>query len=156
MDGHGAVCTHTPRSSIVVWDWRSYDCSYIWFVFYRIWERCSMMFPFHVSGRSSRNRERAHVPVPWLLRACESGEGRGAFCVGGHEIEMGAKLHLHESHAHAHVRSSGLVCSGLVWSGRLHANLRCTRAWTGPNNGLMLIRGKWVTGTHRVSRCIDL
>ena len=47
-----------------------YDCSYIWFVFHCIWERCSMMFPFHVSGRSSRNGERAHVPVPRLLRPC--------------------------------------------------------------------------------------
>ena len=27
-----------------------------------------MMFPFHVSGRSSRNGERTHVPVPRLLR----------------------------------------------------------------------------------------
>ena len=34
-----------------------------------------MMFPFHVSGRSSRNGERAHVPVPRLLRA---GGGVGA------------------------------------------------------------------------------
>ena len=29
-----------------------------------------MMFSFHVSGRSSRNGERAHVPVPRLLRLC--------------------------------------------------------------------------------------
>jgi hypothetical protein len=38
-------------------------------VFHCIWKRCSMMFPFHVSGRSSRNRERAHVPVRRLLRS---------------------------------------------------------------------------------------
>ena len=30
-----------------------------------------MMFPFHISGRSFRNGERAHIPVSWLLRrAC--------------------------------------------------------------------------------------
>ena len=68
---YGAVRTHTRRSSIVAWGWRSCDYSCIWFrfAFHCIWERRPMMFPFCVSKRSYRNRERAHVSVPRLLRA---------------------------------------------------------------------------------------